>query len=286
MTNPNDKPAFDPVRFKEQERVGFNLVADRYEIAMSQMMSPVITHLLTLADVRPGLAFLDVATGPGLVARAIARGIGNGNRVVGIDIAENALALARQKAEAAGLNDLSFQVEDAEKMSFEEATFDRVICSLGLMHFPDPAAALAEMYRVLKPNGGRLVAVVWSEAHDAPFIEVALSTLGRVFPPPKIERPSMFRFGQPAVLEKLVADAGFQEIKSERAVIELSVPDAAAYWKQFLDVAGITTVALAKQPPEMMERLEKESLTDLAPYKKEQGYDLSSGLMLVTGLKS
>lgn len=274
-----EKVAFDPVRFKEQERNGFNFVADRYEAAMT-IASPAVERLLTLAELEVGQDVLDVATGPGIIARQVAHLVGPGGRVVGIDLAENALEKARAQATAENLTQVTFEVADAEALGFEDHRFDRVFCAMALMHFPQPEKALLEFRRVLKPKG-KLLASVWSE--EAPFISVALATLTRNFPPPKVERPSMFRFGKAAVLAKLVQEAGFQQIEVESVTLRISFPDPASYWRNFLDIAGITTVVLTKQPPEVREHLEKDVALDLAPYHKNSGgYDLESRIMIVS----
>jgi ubiquinone/menaquinone biosynthesis C-methylase UbiE len=277
------KPSFDPARFKEQERSGFNFVADRYETATSNL-GPAITRLLDLATLQPGERVLDVATGPGIVARIAGRAVGTTGQVLGIDIAEQSLEVARRKAASEGLEQVTFEVQDAENLTLPDASFDKVFCSMGLMHFPSPEKALAEMYRVLKP-GGKLVAAVWGEAGKSPFIQVALTTLARTFPPPKVERPSMFRFGQPSVLEKLVSQAGFSQAKAEEVAVEFTAASPAAYWQQFLDAAGITAVALAKQPPEVQESLKQEVAADLKPYLKDGVYHLDSSLTVVVAVK-
>ncbi len=282
-SNVTAKPAFDPARFKEQERSGFNFVADRYEEATLNF-GPALTRMLDLAALKPGDRVLDVATGPGIMARIAARAVGESGQVVGVDIAEQSLEVARRKAAEEGLEQLTFQVEDAENLTLPDDTFDAVFCSMGLMHFPAPEKALLEMRRVLKP-GGKLLAAVWGEAEKSPFIQVALNTLARTFPPPKVERPSMFRFGQPAVLEKLVSDAGFSEPHAEELTVEFSANDPASYWQQFLDAAGITAVALAKQPQEVQDNLKKEVATDLAPYLKDGAYTLDSTITIVAAVK-
>ncbi len=278
------KAGFDPARFKEQERAGFNLVADRYENAMA-VMAPAISRMIELAELAPGLRVLDVATGPGMVALVAAQAVGAEGAVLGVDIAEAALERARQRASAAGLAQATFEVEDAENLNLPDGSFDRVLCSMGLMHFPAPEKALSEMSRVLKP-GGRVVVAVWGEAQEAPFINVAITTLGRTFPPPKVERPSMFRFGQASVLQNLIAEAGFADVQTERVVFELNIANGVSYWERFLNAAGITAVALAKQPPETMHMLEREVETDLAPYLSATGYRLDSAIRLATGLKN
>jgi ubiquinone/menaquinone biosynthesis C-methylase UbiE len=275
-----EKQAFDPARFKEQERAGFNYVADRYEQTL-EVTRPVIDRMITLAELEAGMRVLDVATGPGIIARRVGQLVGLSGSVLGVDIAEAALEQARQKAAAEGLLQVTFEVADAENLPYESEGFDRVFCSLGLMHFPDAEKALQEFKRVLKP-GGKLVVSVWAEEDKAPYISVALRTLSRNFPPPKVERPSMFRFGNPQMLAKMVEDAGFFMAQTEPVTLDFYFPNAASYWQKFLDTAGITAIALAKQPPEVQVHLAQDVATDLAPYQQPDGYHLLSTLMLVS----
>jgi ubiquinone/menaquinone biosynthesis C-methylase UbiE len=95
---------------------------------------------------------LDVACGPGSSPIALAKKFGC--RVVGVDLSEKNLDRAREKVEAEGLTDkIEFVISDAEKLQFEDETFDAVICECALCTFPDKKTAVSEMYRVLKPGG-------------------------------------------------------------------------------------------------------------------------------------
>jgi ubiquinone/menaquinone biosynthesis C-methylase UbiE len=276
--------AFDPKRFKEQERAGYNLIAARYEDA-STARAPVMARMLELAALAPGLSLLEVASGPGMLAREAARGMGATASVVAADIAEAALDEGRKRAAAEGLANIRFQAEDAEALSFDNASFDRVICGMGLMHFPDAATAAREMLRVLKP-GGSLVASVWGEEERVPFLACALHCLQRNLPPPKVERPSIFRFGSKQALSALIGNAGFTDIHIEFADIQAAVPDAAAYWRNFLDLAGITTVVLAKLPQETQDQLSRDVARDLEPYRSDTGYVLPGEVLMVRARKN
>jgi ubiquinone/menaquinone biosynthesis C-methylase UbiE len=275
--------AFDPKRFKEQERAGYNMIAARYEDA-STARAAVMERILELCNLSPGLSLLEVASGPGMLAREAARRVGPNGGVVGADIAEAALDAGRKRAAAEGIVNIRFQVEDAEAMSFADASFDRIICSMGLMHFPDAAAAARDMLRVLKP-GGRLIASVWGDETRVPFLACALHCLKRNLQPPKTERPSIFRFGSKDALSALMQSAGFADVRIETAGIEAAVPDAATYWRNFLDLAGVTTVALAKLPQEMQDKLAADVATDLEPYRHGAGYVLTGEVLIVTAAK-
>jgi ubiquinone/menaquinone biosynthesis C-methylase UbiE len=98
---------------------------------------------------------LDVACGPGIVVEALARAAGE---VVGCDITPEMLDKARDRCAAAGLTNVCFVPGRAEALPFEDASFDAVVSRSAVHHFPDPAAALREMARVVKP-GGRVITV-------------------------------------------------------------------------------------------------------------------------------
>ena len=280
----SEKVAFDPTRFKEQERAGFNLVANRYEEVM-KLARPSAETLLELAEInKPGLAVLDLASGPGMVARMASLKVGPTGQVFGIDIAEDALDVAKKRAEDENLSNITFEAMDAENLTYSNNHFDRAVCSFGLMHFPSPEKALSETLRVLKP-GGRSAVSVWGIGEEAPFIQLALTVITRNFPPPKVERPSMFRFGKPETLKELFGKCGFINITTAKVRVRITADSTHDYWNKFLDAAGITAVALAKQPPEVRARLESDSIADLEAYRSGDIFDLTSSVMVAVGQK-
>ena len=133
-------------------------------------------HLIDIAGVAPGHSVLDVACGTGVVARTAAERIGGDDRVVGLDINEGMLAMARRLRP-----DIDWQHGDAADLPFPDASFDVVLCQASLMFFPDRAQALREMARVVTGEG--TVAVqVWASLESqpgyGPFIDVAARHAG------------------------------------------------------------------------------------------------------------
>jgi SAM-dependent methyltransferase len=131
------------------------------------IMRPVTDWYLRATALRPGQTSLDVACGSGLPAHALAERVGPTGKVVAIDVSAKMLAATRRKAEALGLRNLETREAAVDGVGGADASFDAVTCKDGLMFFPDIAAAVREMRRVLKP-GGRYAFSVWGEADANP----------------------------------------------------------------------------------------------------------------------
>src|SRR5262245_50428962 len=133
-------------------------------------------HLCDLAAVGPGQRVLDVACGTGIVARVAADRLGGAGHVVGVDLNDAMLTVARRVR-----RDLEWRQGNAEALPFPPASFDRVLCQMALMFFPDRARALREMRRVAAV-GGVVALVVPASLGDqpayGPFVEMATRHAG------------------------------------------------------------------------------------------------------------
>lgn len=118
---------------------------------------------------------LDVACGTGTLACAAARRTGGGGRVVGLDISEEMLAVARREHPG-----IDWRLGRAEALPFEPHSFDVVVSQFGFMFFEDQAAALGEMMRVLRP-GGRMAVAVCDALDHSPGYAVLAELLHRLF---------------------------------------------------------------------------------------------------------
>ena len=128
-------------------------------------------RLLDAVAAGPGDRVLDVACGTGIVARTAVERVRPGGTVVGVDLNEAMLTVARRTRP-----DLDWRQGDAADLPFADGAFDVVVCQMALMFFPDRVAALREMARVAAP-GGRVGLVVPAALADQPayrvFVEVA-----------------------------------------------------------------------------------------------------------------
>lgn len=143
----------------------FSDIAPRYDLANS-ILSLGVHHAwrsLTVKEsgARPGGHVLDCATGTGDLALAFKRAVGPTGRVVGTDFNADMLSFAPAKAKRKGLN-VEFEVADAMKLPYADATFDVASISFGIRNVDVPAVALGEMARVVRP-GGRVVVLEFGQ---------------------------------------------------------------------------------------------------------------------------
>ena len=266
--------SFDPVRHKREERAGYNLIAARYADGAA-LRADLNTALLAAADLRPGQRVLDLASGPGVLAGLAVEGVGGG-LVVASDIAEGALQEGHRRATA---GNLVFAAADAERLTFADGAFDRVLCGLGLMFFPEADKSLTEMRRVLRP-GGLAVFSVWGEEARAPLVSCALQCIRRLLPPPKAERLSPFRFGQPQLLQQTLEAVGFADIEVRAHALSCAFGSPQEYWQAFRDMAGGAAAGLSRLPEETLARIGSEVARELAPWRQDAGYVPESEVLI------
>jgi ubiquinone/menaquinone biosynthesis C-methylase UbiE len=242
----------------------FDALAETYDIL--RFVQVCAERLVERVILHPGAQALDIATGSGWVALAAGRSTGPTGRVVGIDLAPQLLEYARQKAATVGLTQVEFQVGDAQRLDFEDRSFDIVLCASSIFFFPDVLAALQEWHRVLKPGG-----------------QVGFSTFGPGFRQPLAARwnAHLRRSGvnlpkgsplqgmtEPETCRRLLHEVGFMqtEVQREQLGYYLTLEE---YWEEAW--SSLHRIDLLQLSPAQHERFKAEHLAEMRDLADEGG---------------
>jgi ubiquinone/menaquinone biosynthesis C-methylase UbiE len=194
----------------------------------------IVGELLCEAvDLRAGDRVLDVATGSGNTALSAARRF---CETTGIDYVPDLTGQAEERAEAEGL-EVAFEVGDAEDLPYQEASFDAVLSTFGIMFAPDQERTAGELLRVCKP-GGRIGLANWTP--DG-FIGQLFKTIGKhVPPPPGLTPPPLW--GTEGRLRELFGD-GVSSLEATRREYRFVYPSAEHFVGYFREYYGPTLKA-------------------------------------------
>jgi SAM-dependent methyltransferase len=237
-------------------------------------------HLRAAYGISPGDEVLDVGCGTGLTTREAARAATPG-RVTGVDVSERMLERARQLTVADGLDNVRYELGDAQVHRFEPAGFDVAISRFGTMFFSDPAAAFANIAAALRAEA-RLVLLVWQQREHNEWMQLINAALGDAARPPQ-PGADPFSLGDAEATADILEGAGFDEIHFEEVhepVLYGHDLDAAlAFVSGFQDTSAALASMSDDEAARTVERL-RETLT--AHYSDEQGAALDSRSWLIT----
>jgi ubiquinone/menaquinone biosynthesis C-methylase UbiE len=197
-----------------------------YDQAVGIMTRQLIPTLLKAVRLAPGDRALDVAAGTGLAAEAAAVIVGPSGHVTAADISPAMVEKARERLVA--VPNIAFAVEDAQALTFPDASFDAVICNMGLMYFSDPAQGLVEMRRVLRPGGSLSVSVNTSPA--TALLSRLLILIDRHVPAGHERKGPAFFDGSERNLLHLFRAAGFKHVETSTETRHLPFPSFDAYF--------------------------------------------------------
>ena len=179
---------------------------------MDRLLAPVSEALFASLDIKLGMRAIDIGCGTGGTTLELARRVGPGGHVLGLDISAPMLARARERTPAG--TPVDFIEADATIHPFPPADADLLFSRFGVMFFAEPALAFANMRKGLKP-GGRVVFACWREPRDNPYFTLALDAGRTVLPPqPPIDTdvPGPFAFADGRKVERILGGAGFTAI--------------------------------------------------------------------------
>ena len=223
--------------------------------------TPVSRELVRTAALKPGERVLDVACGTGVITRAAAEQVGPTGSVTGVDLAPDMIEVATATP-AAGAP-IKWHQADAAALPLPDGSYDVALCQMGLMFMGDRPAALAEMRRVLTADGrvvvntpGRIQPLF--EAMEQAIVDNLDPALGAFV-------TAVFSMHDPAELDDLLRDAGFNDTTSKEYLASFDLPGAAEFLWNYINLTPMGPL-VAEASSEAQPAMERQFVDAWAPH--------------------
>ena len=241
---------------------------------MAVVNAPVTQALIAALAPGPEDVILELAGGTGELAAVLAPRVA---QVVYTDFSPAMVDAARRR----GIPGVEHLVLDMQEIDLPDASVDGVICRYGYMLVPDPALALRETRRVLRP-GGRVALATWAGAKNNPWATrygPVLIERGLLEPPPS-GAPGQFALDEPERIESLARAAGFTHVDVEEVAIEFRFADWEDYRRVVTSLAASLRETLAGLDEATRAEVDEATRARFEPFASAAGY-LLPGVALV-----
>ncbi|MEA5504743.1 methyltransferase domain-containing protein [Halotia wernerae UHCC 0503] len=235
----------------------FNTASDYFDAPALSFWNRFGQKTIERLSLNRGDFVLDVCCGTGASAIPAAVRVGYNGRVLGIDIAESLLELARHKSQLQGLDNIEFRYGDFENLGLKSESFDAVVCVFGIFFVPDMVAAVKELWRMVRP-GGKLAITSWGEKVFEPANQIFWDTI-------KTERLDLYRnftpwdrIADPTSLQAVLEAGGATQVEvfAELGTHELVSPED--WWTMVL--GGGVRGTIDQLEPAVRERVRQANL--------------------------
>jgi SAM-dependent methyltransferase len=268
----------DAAKFRNFEHQGWEGIPDRYHEAFGALTTQAIEPLLDAARVKRGIAFLDIASGPGYVGAAAAR---RGAIVLGVDFSAAMVAHARRLHPG-----VDFREGDAEELPLGNGLFEAAAMNFGILHLGRPDMAIAEAYRVLR-SGGRFAFSVWAPPQETIGFGIVLRAV-ELHGEPRVELPEgppFFSFSDAEECMSNLIAAGFESPKVTRVAQRWRLPAGDGLFQAMKDGTVRTAGLLRAQKPTVLNKIRNTIRAELEHYTKGDVVELPMPALIASGVK-
>jgi enediyne biosynthesis protein CalE5 len=252
-----ESKAIDAAEFRNAQHQQWDKASvgwKRHSDFIDSAASHVSDRMVELAGVAAGSRVLDVAAGYGEPSLTAARVAGPNGKVVATDISAGMLAYGRERAAAAGLDNIEFVQSDAVSLDFPAGSFDAALSRWGIIFDPDGEGAAARVRSFLEP-GDRMAIASWGPPERCPMLSLAMGTviqrLGVTPPPPgtpgPLSRPT------PEAIGGLLEGGGFSDVEVEEIDVTMVYESAEQYTMFVREIAPPVTALMADQPQDVQD---------------------------------
>lgn len=226
---------------------------------MGRWSRRLAARFIEFAGVSAGDRILDVGCGTGSLAFAIAA-VSPNSQIVGIDPSPASVGFARKRA---GETRLQFDVGDAQKLPYPDASFDKAVALLVMNFIPDPRKTLLEMIRVTRP-GGRAAAAVWDYGDGMTMLRTFWDAAAGLDPAAEPRHEKHMPYCRKGELSSLWSKCGLLQVQESGLEITLDFPSFDDYFQPFLTGVGPSGSYAKSLPPDrkiaLREKLREEIL--------------------------
>jgi ubiquinone/menaquinone biosynthesis C-methylase UbiE len=253
---------------KENVARVFDTVASVYDSPALRFFPFCADAMVAQLKPRRGAKVLDVATGTGVLAVALAQAVGPEGRVMGIDLSENMLARAEHNIKKMALSNVDLFQMDGEEPDFRNGYFDAVTCSFGLFFMPRMGHALTQWKRVAKP-GGQVLFSSFTDTAFRPLADHLFEDLQAAGVDVAARPLASERLKDAEVCRVLLEEAGYHDVGQKEVQLGYHLRDAHEWWEVVWNSAMRGLVQ--QLPPEQQQEFQHTHLEAVSQYVGDDG---------------
>jgi SAM-dependent methyltransferase len=239
----------DAGEFRDGQRTQWDSAASgwlKWQELIDDGTRAVSSRLVEMAGIEPGARVLDVACGLGEPTLTAARAAGDEGAVVATDIAPQMIALARDRAAQAGIENVEFVEIAANSLDFPGDSFDAAVSRWGIIFEPNAEAVAGRVREFLK-EGARFAISSWGTPEQVPFLSIPMRTVMERLdvPPPPPGTPGPLSRPTPEAVGGLLSEGGFSDVEVEEIEINFEWESPEAFTTFVKEIAPPITAMLA-----------------------------------------